>query len=212
MSTFIKKDVACPNCGSTKKLTIISAVNSLENPELKEKILKESFFDFECPSCNYRCSLMYPTIYHDPKKGFMVGLYRSGTKGSKVEAPASINALTKRRVKDLAELKEKILIFDNNLDDIAVEMVKNAILEVFKKSYENESVKAYFTKTGENGGLEFAIFCGKTKTPQYHLSKREVYDNCCEILRSLNYKEPSGDFLRVGPTLANELLTKYKNN
>lgn len=210
MSTFIKKDVACPNCGSTKKLTIISAVNSLENPELKEKILKENFFDFECPSCNYRCSLMYPMVYHDPKKGYMIGLYRSGSKGSKVEAPSYISGITKRRVKDLQELKEKILIFDNNMDDVALEMVKNAILEIFKKSYGSDNIKAYFSKLTKDG-IEFAIFTGKNKIPQYYESKRDVYENCCEILRSLNYKETEG-FLRVGPTLASELLNKYKNS
>lgn len=211
MSTFIKKDVACPVCGSTKKLTIISAVNAQENPELKEKILKENFFDFECESCKNRSVLMYPLIYHDPKKGYMIGLYRSGSKGSKVEAPASIKNLTKRRVKDLTELKEKILIFDNSLDDVAVEMVKNAVLEIFKKSYGSDNVKAYFSKLTKDGGIEFALFIGNETAPRYHATKKDIYDNCCEILRSLNFKEPE-DFLRVGPTLADELLKKYKND
>ncbi len=209
MSTFINKDVACPNCGGTKKLTIISAVNAQENPELKEKILKESFFDFECESCGYKSELMYPTIYHDPKKGFMIGLYRTGSQGSKVEAPASLKNITKRRVKDLAELKEKILIFDNSLDDVAIEMVKNSLLEILKKSFGSDNIKAYFSKLGENG-IEFAIFFAGDNKPQYHSIKKEVYDNCCEILSSLNFKEPA-DFLRVGPTLASDLLNKYKN-
>ena len=123
----------------------------------------------------------------------------------------SIKNLTKRRVKDLTELKEKILIFDNSLDDVAVEMVKNAVLEIFKKSYGSDNVKAYFSKLTKDGGIEFALFIGNETAPRYHATKKDIYDNCCEILRSLNYKEPE-DFLRVGPTLADELLKKYKND
>ena len=212
MSTFIKKDVACPNCGATKKFTIISAVNAAENPELKEKILNESFFDNECPECGYRSMLMYPLVYHDPDRGYMIGLYRSGTKGSKVEAPASLKNIVKRRVKDLSELKEKILILDSGLDDVAVEMVKNALMSVVRKSYGNSNVKAYFSKLDGDGNPEFAIFFGGEKKPQYHSTKREVYESCSEILRSLNYKENPDEFLRVGPTLAEELVNRYKNS
>ena len=210
MSTTIKKESACPQCGEGEIFTIISGINSEENPELKEEILKETLFDWKCKRCGYAAQMSYPMVFHDPKKGYMVALYRTGTKGNKIEVTPAISGLVKRRVKNLSELKEKIMIFDAELDDVSVELVKNAICTIIKKTYKNNKVKAYFSKVCSDGGLEFAIFLGGRSEPVYHATKPEVYAQSAEVLRSLDFVEPN-DFLRVGPTLAEGILEKYKS-
>ena len=209
MSTTIKKEIACPQCGESEVFTIISGINSVENPELKDKILDETLFDWRCKHCGYSAQMSYPMVYHDPKLGYMVALYRTSTKGNRIEVAPSISRLVKRRVKNLSELKEKILIFDAGLDDVSVELVKNAICTIIKKSYKNNKVKAYFSKICGDGGLEFAIFLAGRAEPIYHATKPEVYKQSAEVLRSLDFVEPN-EFLRVGPTLAEGLLEKYK--
>lgn len=209
MSTSVTKEIACPQCGSAQSLTLYSGINVSDNPELKEKILNESLFDYRCPRCGYGAQMAYPLVYHDPKNGYMIALYRTNTKGNKVEAPQSISGITKRRVKNLAELKEKILIFDAGLDDVAVEMVKNALCSIIVKTYASNKIKCYFSRKCEDESLEFAIFISGKKEPIYHATKPEVYHQSAEVLRTLNFSEPN-EFLRVGSTMAQALLDEYK--
>ena len=133
MSTEIKKDIVCPACGQTQKLEMYTSVNAEENPELRRDILRESIFDWECRHCGYTAQMAYPMIYHDPAHGFMVCLRPSGAV-SKAEPIPAVRGLIKRSVKNPQELKEKILIFEAGLDDAAVELVKNAIVTVLKRS------------------------------------------------------------------------------
>lgn len=210
MSTLLKKEISCPRCGQQEVITIVSGINATDNPEFKPKILDETFFDWSCKRCGYTAQMSYPMVYHDPKGGYMVALYRTGTKGNAVEAGPEISGIIKRRVKNLAELKEKILIYDAGLDDVAVELNKNALCTIIKESYNTNKIKAYFSKVCDDGGIEFAIFMGNRPDPVYHATKKEVYDQSAEVLRSLNFGE-SNEFLRVGPTLAEKLLEKYKS-
>lgn len=210
MSTLLKKGISCPHCGEQEIITIISGINAAENPEFKQKILDETLFDWQCGRCGYTAQMSYPLVYHDPKGGYMVALYRTGTKANAVEAGPEISHLVKRRVKNLAELKEKILIYDAGLDDVAVDLNKNALCTIIKESYSTNKIKAYFSRLCDDGGIEFAIFLGGRQEPVYHATKKEVYDQSAEVLRALNFSE-TNEFLRVGPTLAGKILERYKN-
>ncbi|MDO4459000.1 MAG: CpXC domain-containing protein [Clostridia bacterium] len=209
MSTMITKDVSCPNCGEPHSVDIITSINAHDNPELKEKVLDESLFDFRCDRCNYTCQVTWPLVYHDPDAGFMVIMYAQGQTGNAAEPPATLRNVVKRRVSTLAELKEKVLIFDNGLNDVAVEMVKDALWKIIEKTYQNASVEPYFSKKNIDGSLEFAIYLQGSENPVYHTIKSEVYNQSAEVLRSLDYKEEN-DFTQVGRELAEKLLEEYK--
>lgn len=206
MSTEIKKDIVCPACGQTQKLEMITSVNASENPELRRDILRESIFDWECRHCGYTAQMAYPMIYNDAANGFMVCLRPSGAVSNAESFPA-IRGLTKRSVKNPQELKEKILIFEAGLDDTAVELVKNAIVTVIRKSFEG-SVHAYFC-AADGDELRFAIFMKGRQEPVYQTTKMAVYRQSQEVLRTLDYKEPE-DFAVVNSKLAQKLLDAYK--
>ena len=207
MSTEIKKDIVCPACGQTQKLEMYTSVNAEENPELRRDILRESVFDWECRHCGYTAQMAYPMIYHDPAHGFMVCLRPSGAV-SKAEAIPAVRGLKKRSVKTPEELKEKILIFEAGLDDAAVELVKNAIVTVLKRSIEG-NVHAYFCAADEKE-MRFAIFVRGRQEPVYQTTQMAVYRQSQEVLRTLDYKEPD-DFAVVNSKLAQRLLDQYKS-
>ena len=48
------------------------AVNVTLNPEKKQKILNGNLVQFNCPSCGYQAEFLYPMLYHDQDKKFMV--------------------------------------------------------------------------------------------------------------------------------------------
>ena len=207
MSTGITKDIVCPSCGQTQKLDLYTSINSEENPELRRDILRESVFDWECRHCGYIAQMAYPTIYHDPERGFMICLRPSGAV-SKPEAIPAVKNLIKRSVKNPQEMKEKILIFEAGLDDTAVELVKNAIVTVIRKSVDG-NVHAYFSAATEEE-LKFALFIKGRQDPVYQTTQMAVYRQSQEVLRTLDYKTPD-DFAVVNSKLAQRLLDQYKS-
>lgn len=209
MSTSVTKSVSCPNCAVPHDMEIYTSINVLDNPELKDRILNEDLFDFRCERCGYTCQITYPLVYHDPTLGFMVVLYSQGQSGNTAEPPSSLRNVVKRRVDSLARLKEKILIFDSGFNDVAIELVKNALWGIITKTYQNTDVDCYFSKKEVDGSLEFAIFLAGNDQPVYHTIKGEVYEQSAEVLRSLNFTEEN-DFLEVNRQLAESLLAEYK--
>ena len=58
--------------------------------------------------------------------------------------------------------------------------------------------------------MEFAVFLPRKAEPVYHSTKLEVYRQSLEVLRSLDFVDPSG-FARVDARLARKLLEDYQN-
>lgn len=210
MSTEIMKDIICPQCGESQKYRLFASINARENPELKQRILDETLFDWRCKRCNYFAAMAYPFIYMDPDAGYVISTAPLGSNGA-VEPTAPFKDYIKRGVKNLAELKEKILLFDAGYDDVAVELVKNALCEIIKNTYQVSRVHAYFSRINDKTGeMEFAIFLPKKTEPVYHSIKPDVYKQSQEVLRALDFVDPEG-FIHVDSKLARHILEDYKN-
>lgn len=208
MSTEITKDIICPQCGESQKYKLFASINAKENPELKRQILDETLFDWRCRRCNYFAAMAYPFLYTDPDQNYVVCVVPAGSE-SAVEPTEAVKDYTKRRVKNLAELKEKILIFDSGYDDIAIELVKNALCGIIKNSYKVSRVHAYFSRVN-NGEMEFAIFLPRKDEPVYHSTKMDVYKQSQEVLRALDFVDPSG-FVIADAKLAKKIIEDYQN-
>ena len=208
MSTEISKDIICPQCGESQKYRLFASINAKENPELKRRVLDETLFDWRCTRCNYFAAMAYSFLYTDPDAGYIICVTPAG-EGSVTEPTQEIQDFTKRSVRNLAELKEKILIFDAGFDDVAVELVKNALCTIIRKTYQVDRVHGYFSRVN-NGEMEFAIFLPRKYEPVYHSTKLEVYRQSQEVLRSLDFVDPQG-FAKVDSRLARKILEEYKN-
>lgn len=210
MSTEIVKDIICPQCGESQKYRLYASINAKENPEFKQKILEETLFDWRCKRCNYFAAMAYPFIYTDPEAGYIISTAPMGTNGN-VQPTEAVRDFIKRGVKNLAELKEKILIFDAGFDDVAVELVKNALCEIIKNTYGVSRVHAYFSRINEKDNeMEFAIFLPRKTEPVYHSTKLDVYKQSQEVLRALDFVDPEG-FIRVDAKLAKKIIEDYQN-
>ena len=208
MSTEISKDIICPQCGESQKYRLFASINAKENPELKRRVLDETLFDWRCTRCNYFAAMAYSFLYTDPDAGYIICVTPAG-EGSVTEPTQEIKDFTKRSVRNLAELKEKILIFDAGFDDVAVELVKNALCTIIRKTYQVDRVHGYFSRVN-NGEMEFAIFLPRKYEPVYHSTKLEVYRQSQEVLRSLDFVDPQG-FAKVDSRLARKILEEYQN-
>ncbi len=209
MSTEIVKDIICPQCGESQKYRLFASINAKENPDLKQRVLEETLFDWRCKRCSYFAAMAYPFLFLDPDAGYVISAVPLGAE-SQVEPTKVFQDYIKRSVKNLAELKEKILLFDAGLDDVAVELVKNALCGIIKNTYQVSRVHAYFSRVTQGNEMEFAIFLPRKAEPVYHSTKMDVYKQSQEVLRALDFVDPEG-FARVDARLARKIIADYQN-
>lgn len=213
MSTQLSRPVVCPHCGQNVQTELWPGINAEVNPNLREQVLKESLFDWTCPQCGYQAQVAYPCLYHDKGRKFMVYLVPGGclenlhATQQEQELP-QLDCVQKRAVSSLAELKEKILIFEANLDDCAVELTKLALCGVLEKKSGQAISAAYFTHADKTKNrIGFACFFAGQQEPVARVTLFDAYRKSQEIAR--RYQPLCREFASVDAVLAQTMLDEY---
>lgn len=123
MNDEIELEITCIHCleKGTKKLFPIIKSNNLKG---RENIFNDELFLYRCNHCGHYQKIAYECIYYDEKLKYMIILSRGRLKKlSKI----NVDKYQVRFVKELNELKEKIIIKEHNLDDRIIEIMKNKI-------------------------------------------------------------------------------------
>ena len=110
---------------------------------------------FHCPSCSYSALMPTPMLYHDEDKRLMISfspcddvvlksqLFDNVQKSSKESGELDkLEGYNLRFVTDYNELLEKILIFDNDMNDKTMEAVSYTHLDVYKRQERYSAVCA----------------------------------------------------------------------
>ncbi len=214
MSTQMEKDVGCPKCGTAVRTRMWPGICAQDSPELRARVLDETFFDWECPRCGYTAQLVYPCLYHDRERKFMVYLAPSGS--GKEFQPVDVSekfpqlsGVKKRVVSSPAELKEKVLIFESGFDDRAVELVKYALAGVLDKKHGKKVVEGYFQSADEKGNrICFSFFLEGSREPVFRATRLDAYRKSLEIAEASD-KPEDGCFLPVDALTARNMLGEY---
>lgn len=130
MSKCHKSKIMCPVCKKSYKIDIWDSVNAQLNPELKERILSNTFYKTVCPSCKAETDCLYDFLYHDMNKKYMISLSQDYPVG--LIKSIGESGYFFRKVEDINQLIEKIRIFDTGLNDIVVEIMKNVTTKIMK--------------------------------------------------------------------------------
>lgn len=123
MDDEIELEITCIHCleKGTKKLFPIIKSNNLKG---RKDIFNDELFLYRCNHCGHYQKIVYECIYYDEKLKYMIILSRGRLKKlSKI----NVDKYQVRFVKELNELKEKIIIKEHNLDDRIIEIMKNKI-------------------------------------------------------------------------------------
>lgn len=216
MSTQTSKDVSCPHCGAVVKTVMSEGINADENPDLRSSVLNETLFDWKCPECGYEAQLIYPCLYHDKSKNFMIYVVPNGCDCSlqsveAVKAFPQLQGVAKRVVTSLAELKEKILIFEAGLDDYAVEMVKLALAGIEAKKHGRTVNKGYFCFLNEaENRIVFSFLLADETEPIQQSTRMDVYRKSLEIVESAGVSAAGDEFTAVDSAAAEQILRVYR--
>ena len=97
--------VTCCHCHHEGGYTTWNRINTMENPELVDRVLLDSLFNYQCPHCKAESSLPYGFVYHDPKHKCVIlfepDIHQDETGWNRV-----------------------LLLLENGLSDVAVERMK----------------------------------------------------------------------------------------
>lgn len=145
MSHFSTRHVACPRCKVVAPRSLVDSLNCERTPAARDAILSETFQQFSCESCNYQFLVEDPFIYTDFIRKHWIGVfprswelqwaeyethpvkaYFDNMEGPHSSPAARVMAggFKVRAVFGLPTLREKLICFDQGLDDAQLELVK----------------------------------------------------------------------------------------
>ena len=217
MSTQMSKDVGCPKCSAAVRTKMWPGICAQDSPELRSRVLNETLFDWKCPECGYEACFLYPCLYHDRERKFMVYLAPNDRAGEFQPVDVSekfpqLAGVKKRVVSTLAEMKEKILIFEGNLDDYAVELVKAALVSVVEEKAGRKVTEGYFCCADEEKDrIAFTFFLEGESAPLLRRTSMDAYRKSLEIAKSLVVPE-GNRFVPVDSVTATNLFADYRSS
>lgn len=221
MSLNTKQNVKCPKCGQMSEITVWNSITVADSADLKADLLSGKVNMFHCPSCSHTALMPTPVLYHDEEKRLMISftpcndavlaeqLYENVCRTSKESGELEkLNGYNLRFITDYNELLEKILIFDNGLNDKAVEVIKLMILMQEPEKAERRMCR--FGKV-ENENIEFMVHDQKENQIYTSAVPQKSCDEIWTQLRESGVKPYSFDWERVNSAYATRLLNGFNN-
>lgn len=155
MSLKYFETIKCPRCKHEQEYEVWRSINVDINPEMREKVLNGTLFDFKCRNCDHENKISYPVLYNDMTHDFMI--YYCDESGVEECKRALTEIIENEDTKEIAEearyrivtnyfqLAEKIKIFEAGLDDRMIELLKlDQIITCNKNKPENHLAFAIF--------------------------------------------------------------------
>lgn len=141
----------CPKCHHSTEWAVWPMIDVSTDPNLRDKILDGSLFAWKCNNCGEQIGVLNDLIYKDPHNQFAIMLQRNANKDVLVTPEMELSeAYTSLRVvNSFLNLCERIICFENGLDDRALELYKVLLLS----SDENAAVDNYICEGTDEGGF-----------------------------------------------------------
>ena len=131
LTSYAMEELECPKCGHKHSLKKYKVINVTEKAKLKEEIMKNRLYQFSCEECEYMAPLTYDSLYVDSRRNIMI--YMAPVMNAEIKAEIAEleqeKGIDKRLVDNINDLKEKIMIADNHLDDRVIEIIKIMYIE-----------------------------------------------------------------------------------
>lgn len=138
-------EIVCPKCQKEINLNFFDVL--LLDEKMKEQLRKDELFSIECYNCHQKIKLNYDCLCVDDKNRYAIALSFDDNEKDNVVSLFTDKEIDyrKRIVTDSHRLLEKVYIFDNGLDDRAIEIMKCIDIVHMLKEYGTEKeIKEYF--------------------------------------------------------------------
>ena len=221
MSEITKQTIACPKCGKMIQIDVWDSIDIPYDIEQKEKVLKNTFFKATCEDCKISFPIAYKCLYNDMEQKFLIWLAPRLEEEEKAEV-AEYNAKLKtdnrlrlaqggytyRIVRNDNELREKVLIFDEGLDDRYIETMKLVYVPAFKKNIAKDSkiLGLYFDKKSSGEGYQWVLIFDNKK-PVIADINMDIYEDMKDKLHDLVEEKTGEGFIQISAPWAMDIMT-----
>jgi hypothetical protein len=188
--------IKCPKCGKEHPFTIWGSVNTQDDPEMRYKVRSGEAFRFDCPECKTGVNVNFDILYHQPEDKLMVHYcttqegydeaYAILTGANKEESQAQkalqdlmaagTEGYVMRLVPSQNQLREKLTIFDNGLDDRIIEFTKAIVISNLQRNQELQYDEILFL-IGTDGSYAFELVNQEGSLGVVPFEK-SLYDDC----------------------------------
>lgn len=184
MAKTFEATLTCNKCGEEFPITVYESINVTMEKDLKEKVINKSIFEFTCPKCGEFHRIIYPFLYVDMEKMYMVYLANQETNLNDlrdqqiIQATDYLHNYECRAVLDMHELSEKILIHELGLNDKVIEVIK--LFAVTKSDIDRKELRNTFFAGLEDNALRVDLVM-KNNAVQRVLVPMSGYENCYKL-------------------------------
>lgn len=176
MSMLEKETVKCPKCGADVETKHWSSINT-EMPFAIDDIISGKLFKFKCSSCGITVKLDYPILFNDMKHNVMIHYCSPENAEGILKMMDSMPVFVKRSrvVRSQMGLREKTMIFNDELDDRTIEFMKAFIMNQLMQDGK-EPEEAYYVSPDVLMPEACFEFCMKAGDPIHILFDKELYE------------------------------------
>lgn len=221
MSEITKQTIACPKCGKMIQIDVWDSIDIPYDIEQKEKVLKNTFFKSTCEDCKITFPIAYKCLYNDMEQKFLIWLAPRLEEEEKAEVAEYNEKLktdnrlrlaqggyTYRIVRNDNELREKVLIFDEGLDDRYIETMKLVYVPAFKKNIAKDSkiLGLYFDKKSSGEGYQWVLIFDNKK-PVIADINMDIYEDMKDKLHDLVEEKTGEGFIQISAPWAMDVMT-----
>ena len=221
MSINIRRQIRCPSCGTVTEMTLWQSLTADDSPDLKDDLLKGKVNIFKCRECSQAALVPEPLLYTDANCKLMIsfspcqpekraGLFEKIKEASRKSGELdTLEEYNLRFVTEYNELLEKILIFDNGLNDKVIEVIK--LLVLMQESEKMDQRVCIFGKCEE---VNIELMVQDKKEEQIYTSRVPMltYETVSRSLRESGVKFKSFNWELVDAEYASKLLRGVNNN
>ncbi len=178
MSIPVKQTVSCPKCGKEIEFTMWQSINNEMSFAMKD-IISGKLFEVECKNCGLKTHVNYPILVNDMEHDAMIWYtYPDGIEETE-KALVSMKKMYNghlRIVTDQASLREKVAIFNADLDDRIIEILKAIVMAQVQDQLADKDVQGVYYISDENPRFEIVYDGGSGYIPV----STELYDKVKE--------------------------------
>lgn len=156
MSQSAMQEITCPKCGKKTSFLVWDSINTMKDPEMKEKVRNDEAFCFHCPECGASALLNYNFLYHQQEDKVLIYVSADGEDASEMaqildQRGNAFDGYRKRIVRSYNAFKEKLLILDAGFDDRIVEIIKSSVWDNVEAHYKDKKIDEIYFVTNDDG-------------------------------------------------------------
>lgn len=181
--------ICCEYCGTEYDHVTYHVVEKQTNPNLAMDIVDDNFFYAVCPNCNRIVGVDHPVVYADMEKKALIAYFDSDIELSLAETQigewmkefgVNSNYNIVRVVSTQNELREKIILLNNGLDDRVIEILKLLALDKIREDGYSQTFKEVRCAVLSDGRLNIDFVDDE---PMHIATPRWYYDTMADAMK-----------------------------